>query len=145
MEQLLPYNIEDYCRVFKISFFNVRMKCLFCKFDVSTLDLASFHCKRLRLVWRGNNCFACCEKCLRLLAKYEYENYCVCVCKGTTLEFLTKKDLATCIVRCIECLMLLDLAEKVNCDRRGLPFSLVRTHWRSYCRSCVKKDDWEYC
>ena len=143
MESNTPYNIEDYCRVFHISFFNVRLQCLFCKFNVSTVDLAGFHCKNLRLVWRGSSCFACCEKCLRLLAKHEYEHYCICVCKGTTLEFLCKKDLFQIIVRCVECLKLLDLSEKISCERKGFPFCLVRTHWRNYCRSCIKKDDWE--
>nr|AYA93771.1 MAG: E6 protein [Human papillomavirus] len=143
MEHMLPYNLEEYCRVFEISFFNVHMKCLFCKFDVSTLDLAGFYCKQLRLVWRDAQCFACCLKCLRVLAKHEFENYCICVCKGSTLEFLTKKGLAFVIVRCIDCLTLLDYAEKLECDRRGLPFCLVRTHWRNLCRNCMKKDDWE--
>lgn len=145
MERLLPYNLEDYCRVFAISFFEIRMPCLFCKFTVPTVDLASFHCKQLRLVWRDSTCFACCGKCIRLLAKHEFDHYCICVCKGTTLEHLCKKDLASVIVRCVECLCLLDFAEKLYCDRKGLPFYLVRTHWRNCCRNCLRKDDWEQC
>ena len=142
MAELFPIRLDNYCRTFHISFFDLKLQCLFCKSYLSVLDLAGFYHKDLCLVWRQRICYACCCPCLRLLAKYERENYCICECSGTTLECLVNKSLQDIIIRCVYCLQKLDYAEKVFCDRNCIRFSLVRGHWRGYCRKCVKSDDW---
>lgn len=139
MDARFPVNLFDYCSYFEIPFFNLKLKCIFCNFYLSLTDLADFYQKDLCLVWRNKCCFACCAKCLRLSAAYEYNTYFVCCVTGTTLEFLQKKSLNEIIIRCSSCLRKLDYAEKIQ-HSFNERFCLVRGHWRGCCRFCSKKE-----
>lgn len=139
MDARFPVILSDYCSYFDIPFFNLKLKCLFCKFYLSLIDLADFYEKDLRLVWRDKCCFACCPKCLRLSAAYEYNHYFVCSVTGTTLEFMQKKSLKEITIRCLSCLRKLSYTEKIQHSQQER-FCLVRGHWRGWCRFCSKKE-----
>lgn len=131
-----PTRLDEYCRVTGITFFDCQLPCLFCKFNLTLQDLANFYTKELCLVWRNNQCFASCAKCLRLCAKFENENYVRCTVKACNLESLLRVPLSNILVRCLYCFKKLDFAEKLDCCNADLPFYLVRHHWRNCCRLC---------
>ncbi|ATQ38518.1 E6 [Gammapapillomavirus 22] len=136
MAGVSPTSLDEYCKKFEISFFDVKLPCLFCNFPLTLQDLASFATKLLSLVYRGDKCFACCTLCLKLSAKYERENYLQCVVEGRMLENLLNIPLSQILVRCLYCYKKLDFIEKVDCCIGDLPFCLVRCHWRNTCRFC---------
>lgn len=139
MAAFYPTSLDEYCTAFGVSFFNLELKCVFCKHRVPLQGLADFFVKGLSLVWKDEICYACCQNCLKHIAKYECENYTRCTVKGDILQFLAKQSLSAIIVRCLVCYKRLDTAEKVDCCNADLPFNLVREHWRSYCRICKPK------
>lgn len=133
-----PIRLDEYCKRLGVSFFDVTLPCLFCKFTLTVQDLASFYSKDLCLVWRGKNCFACCTPCLKLCAKYEQENYSRCIVSGYCIEGLLNISLCNLLVRCLYCFKKLDYAEKIDCCVGDLPFCLIRHHWRNCCRLCKR-------
>ena len=139
MEEPLPLKIEDYCNRYGISFFALQLRCIFCKHWIDTVQLAAFHAKRLTLLWRQNVCYACCAPCLRLSAKYECERYYQCSLKSTFIVDVLHKPLSEIVIRCLHCLCMLDLIEKVEHLITDDPFHLVRGHWRGTCRNCKKE------
>lgn len=136
MASSLPTNLVDLCSKFETSFFNLKLKCIFCKFDLRFLDLAGFHEKRLCVVWRDGEPFGCCAKCLRLTAAFERENYACCSVTGPGICTLLNKPLTEITIRCIHCFALLDLIEKCEHFYTAKQFFLVRGHWRGCCRNC---------
>lgn len=139
MADSLPTSLDEYCRVFHISFFDVKLQCVFCKHFINLQELADFYSKHLSLIWKGCLCFGSCNACLRLIAKFELENHFQCSVRGIFLEDLVNKKLKNIIVRCMVCYKLLDYMEKFDCCCRNLDFVLVRGHWRNICRLCMKK------
>lgn len=139
MADATPTRLDEYCKTYGITFFDLQIPCLFCRFKLQLQDLADFYCKDLSLVWRDSVCFACCCKCLRLCAKFEKENYSRCVVKGCNLEGLVQKPLTEILVRCLFCFRKLDYSEKIDCCIKELPFCLIRHHWRNICRFCRRE------
>lgn len=139
MENLNPTNLQDYCRLFNISIFDLNIQCIFCRFVLDLEHLASFYNKNLSLVWRDSNCFACCISCCRLSAKFERENHYQCSVRSVDLETILQKPLHAVVVRCYECLRLLDLVEKYDCVCRDDYMHLIRSSWKALCRYCVQK------
>lgn len=138
MAESLPTRLDDYCRVFKISFFDLKLQCVFCKHFVQLQDLADFYNKQLSLIWKGCLCYCSCRACLKLIAKFEIENHFQCSVKSQFFEDIVKQSIQDVIVRCMYCYKLLDCMEKVDCRSRNLDFALVRGHWRNCCRFCMK-------
>ncbi|ATQ38476.1 E6 [Gammapapillomavirus 22] len=136
-----PTSLDEYCKTFEISFFELKLSCLFCKHELSLQDLAGFATKILSLVWREDKCFGCCSMCLRLSAKFEREKYTQCEVQGYMLENLLNVPLSDVLVRCLYCFRRLDYIEKVDCCAANLPFSLIRSHWRNCCRLCRVEDE----
>lgn len=139
MAALHPSKLDEYCLQKGISFFDLQIPCIFCKFPVSLQGLADFHYKDLCLVWKGDICYACCPPCLKLSANFEKENYCQCCVKWYMLESLVNTPLSEIIVRCIDCFKKLDYSEKIYCCQQNFDFFLVRCHWKNYCRICRYK------
>ncbi|ATQ38352.1 E6 [Gammapapillomavirus 12] len=139
MEPQYPNNIEDYCNQFNISFFKLGLKCVFCKHKLDCVQLASFHHKKLSLLWRDGECFACCTSCLRLSANYEVERFYRCSFNANVIEDAFCAPLTELMIRCIHCYNLLDYIEKREHQMRDEPFHLVRQHLRGSCRHCVQK------
>lgn len=139
MAGIFPVRLDDLCSYYSVSLFDLSVPCIFCKFICDLQDLASFHLKKLSIVWRGGNPFACCRKCVQLSAKYEFDNYCVCVVNAVNLESLLHKSLKCINIRCVSCYQLLDLTEKLDCCAREDIFALVRGSWRGPCRNCYLK------
>lgn len=135
----LPLRLQDFCTKNGLSFFDVRLQCVFCEHWVSTVDLAAFHCKSLSLIWKANVCYACCSACLRLSALYESQRYYQCSVQSAFIEDIVRKPLNDIIIRCLYCLTKLDLLEKIEHKYSGEPFHLVRSFWRGYCRNCKFK------
>lgn len=136
MAELYPTSLDEYCKTFKISFFDLSIPCVFCNCTLTLQDLASFVTKCLNLIWKSNCCYASCAVCLRVSARYERERYTQCIVKGHMLETLTTTPLCELIVRCKYCYRKLDYAEKIDCCVGDLPFCLVRSQWRNCCRNC---------
>lgn len=137
-----PTTLDGYCSHFEIPFFDLKLMCVFCKQYVKLTELASFFEKKLKLVWKDLICYACCESCLWLSAKYESENYLQCTCKVQDLHALLERPLSEIIVRCYFCYDLLDLAAKYDLVARNYVACLVRGHWRAPCRKCIRKEFW---
>lgn len=138
MEPGRAKNLVDYCKQENLSFFDLQLYCLFCKFLIPLPDLASFYCKKLALVYRDGNAFAACTKCLRLSAIFENERYYTCSVKAHLLSDLLGKPLNEIAVRCENCMSLLDYIEKYDCIYSGGYFHLVRGNWRGCCRNCCE-------
>lgn len=136
MAELYPTRLDEYCKLKQLSFFELKIPCVFCKFDVSLQGLADFFMKDLCLLWKNNICFACCPPCLKLTARYERENYFQCSVKCDVIEGLLNVPLSKLTVRCIECYKKLDYVEKIQCCIQDLDFCLIRCHWKNYCRHC---------
>lgn len=141
MAGVSPTSLDEYCKLFNVSFFDVKLPCLFCNHELSLQDLSGFVVKFLSLVWRGPKCYACCALCLRLSAKYERDNFTQCAVQGHMLERLLNVPLCNVFVRCLYCFQRLDYAEKVDCCAANLPFTLVRSHWKNCCRHCRFEDE----
>lgn len=139
MAGLFPTDLKEYCTVFNISFFDIHVPCVFCKHSVSLQNLADFYCKGLSLLWKNNNCYACCSLCLKSIAKYEFEQYFTCSVKCHLIEAVVLKPLKDIVVRCRFCYKLLDYAEKLDCCARNFDFCLVRGHWKNVCRFCIRQ------
>lgn len=142
MDQQFPTSLDVYCETFGISFFCLKLKCIFCGKWVSLTELAEFFEKHLSLVWKNNVCHACCLKCLCLSARYETEHYFQCACEVENLSALLNKSLDEIIIRCYFCLALLDLPTKCDLIARKKPACLVRGHWRAPCRQCLNRELW---
>lgn len=140
METYFPRSLDDYCSYYQISFFNLRMRCIFCKFYTSLQDLAVFYTKGLSIVWRFNVPFACCIKCTLHSALIERQKFRQCVVLGSNLDAVARKPLKEIVIRCIVCFALLDEDEKLDVCARNAVVSLVRGHWRTECRNCVGKE-----
>lgn len=134
-----PLRLDDFCAVYSVSLFDVSLPCIFCKFVCDLQDLAAFHIRNLCLVWRSEQAFACCRKCINLSAKYEYDNYCVCIVNALSIEQLLGLSLKDIFIRCLCCYKLLDIAEKLDCCAGNEFFALVRGTWRGPCRNCIRK------
>lgn len=134
-----PTSLEEYCRRFNISFFDLRVPCIFCLHPVNLQELAAFYLKRLSLIWRADRCFACCELCLKLSAQYERENYFQCAVYTSVIEGLLNQELRNVIIRCMFCCRLLDTIEKFDSLYRDDVLCLVRGKWRGTCRHCTNK------
>ncbi|AXY87757.1 early protein E6 [Human papillomavirus type 210] len=139
METYRPTNIPDFCSFYNLKFTDVGMRCCFCKSWLNCVELASFHFKCLSLLWRENNCFACCCQCLRLSAKYEFQRYYRCSVKARLIEDIVQTPLNEIVIRCYHCFCLLDFIEKLEHKYRDDLFHLVRSFWRGECRHCCKK------
>ncbi|AEM24635.1 transforming protein [Human papillomavirus 141] len=137
-----PTNLKTYCNVFNISFFDLKLRCIFCKYYLSLTDLALFHEKQLSLIWKNLVCYACCNRCLCLSARYEADHYFQCACKVQVLHALLDKPLSEITVRCYYCYYLLDLSAKYDLISRDKSACLVRGHWRAPCRQCLSKELW---
>lgn len=140
MADSFPRSLDEYCKIFKVSFFDLRLLCIFCKFPTSLEDLASFYNKRLSLVWRENKAHACCSKCIRLSAAVEREQYCLCIVNCCILDALVGKPLKDISMRCVHCYALLDYAEKLDACASDRKVFLVRGSWRTECRNCAEKE-----
>nr|AYA93733.1 MAG: E6 protein [Human papillomavirus] len=134
-----PRSLEEYCRRYDISFFHLSVPCIFCFHHINLQELAAFYLKQLSLVWRADQCFACCEACLKLSAKFERENYFQCAARTSVLEGLLKQDLKSIIIRCMYCCRLLDTIEKYDSLYRDDLLCLIRGKWRGTCRLCTIK------
>lgn len=134
-----PVRLDDFCRVYDLSLFNVSLPCIFCNFICDLQDLASFFMKQLSIVWRNGKPFVCCRKCALLSAKHEFERFCVCLTKAASLENLLQKPLRAIVIRCVYCYQLLDISEKLDCCASDESFALVRGTWRGPCRHCIRK------
>lgn len=135
-----PKFLNDYCVYYKINFFDLRLPCIFCDIIVNPQELASFYMKKLSLIWKTGRVYACCTKCLALSARFEKDKYFQCLVSSAAIEHLTQKPLKDICVRCLYCLSLLDLAEKIDIKFKGLSYCLVRGHWRGLCRNCIYKE-----
>ena len=140
MENLFPTGLQEYCSYFKIDFFELRLRCIFCKTYVDLIDLAKFHIKNLRLVYRDNVPHACCSKCLFHSARYEAEQHFQCCVRVADLHLLLNTDLPNVYMRCYYCLKLLDLQEKIDLIARLKKACLIRGYWRAPCRNCIDRD-----
>lgn len=134
-----PTRLDEYCKAANLSFFDLQIPCLFCKFHLSLQELAGFHQKTLSLVWRDDQVYALCYKCTRLSAKFEFEKYLRCIVKCEYVDVLAECPLINLSVRCVDCYKLLDIAEKVDLKARDEDLYLVRRYWRGYCRECYKR------
>lgn len=137
MENLFPTCLRDYCDYFEINFFDLRLLCIFCKRLLDEVDLARFHKKQLYLVWRGFVAYACCDKCLKLSARYESEKHCVCVVEAENLHGLIGVPVQNVLLRCKQCLGVLTLSEKVDLLTGRKLVWLIRGYWRATCSSCM--------
>ena len=132
----LPRNLEDYCTQYGISFFNLQLRCVFCNYWIDSVQLASFHCKQLALIWKKNVCYAACTRCLKLCAAHERERFYQCNVRSDLLADFLHKPLNDVVIRCLYCLCKLDFIEKLeHCFNQDY-FHLVRCYWRGKCRNC---------
>ncbi|AGC93435.1 E6 [Human papillomavirus 180] len=135
-----PLTIADYCKAFGFSLDEVRIPCNFCRFYLTVQDIAAFDLKKFRLLWKGPFCSACCRSCMRITAAFEVRKHYQCSCSCFYLEDLLGKSLRLIPIRCLLCLALLDLAEKLEHLIVKEDFVLVRSNWRGYCRNCIRKE-----
>ncbi|ACT76412.1 E6 protein [Human papillomavirus 116] len=140
MENPFPNDLRSYCNYFGICLFDLRLQCIFCKSILDIVDLAKFHKKELRLVWRCKVAYACCSKCLYASARYENENHFQCAVKASTLHDLLGTPLHQIYMRCNHCLSGLDLQEKFDLVARDCYVILVRGYWRGPCRDCINRE-----
>lgn len=135
-----PTRLDDYCRQNNISFFDLKIPCLFCRFDLTLQELAAFFTKNLALVYKeGDKCYGLCFRCTRVSARHEAEHYLRCIVKSDFVDVLAECPLIALTIRCIECYKQLDAAEKLDIRARSEDLYLVRKHWRGYCRECYKR------
>lgn len=140
MAEDLPTDLRSYCSTFGIEFFDVQLRCIFCKCFIDLVDLAKFYKKSLCLVWRDCVAYAGCSKCLCLSARHEAEKHFQCAAKVEDLHNLLNRPLCDICVRCYYCLGLLDLQEKCDLVARGKQACLIRGYWRAPCRNCIDRD-----
>lgn len=140
MENPFPTCLRAYCQTFGISFFDLRLLCIFCKKYLTVVDLAQFYKKELCLVWRNHVAFGCCYKCICLSARYESDNHFVCAVKVQNLHDFLNCSLENIHIRCYYCLSVLTLSEKVDLITRGKSACLVRGYWRAPCSECINRD-----
>lgn len=136
MENLFPTCVKDYCSYFEINFLDLSLPCIFCRFRCNIVDLAQFYSKQLRLIWRNNIAFACCEKCLKLCAKYEFEQHCVCSVRAEHLHGLIRVPMDQVLLRCTYCFAVLTASEKVDLVAGSRYVWLIRGYWRAMCSKC---------
>lgn len=134
-----PTTVDEYCRRFNTSFFDLRLHCIFCSHIVPLQEIAGFYVKRLNLIWKGECCYACCAKCLTLSAKFELENYTQCCIDAVKVEDLLNQKIKDVPMRCLVCVKLLDVVEKLDCLYKNELLFLVRGRWRGPCRDCISK------
>ena len=133
---LYPICLEEYCSYFNVAFDTLTLPCIFCRGTVWATELEVFQRRRLSLVWRGNNCYAACLRCINRTAAYERFKYFQWSVKAEYIEYFSQTPLDSLIVRCLFCMALLTNEEKVDIIASGSTFQLVRGHWKGVCREC---------
>lgn len=139
MAERRPTRLDEYCQQTGTSFFDLKLRCIFCNFTVDLAELAEFYCKKLSLIWKEGTCYACCKRCIYLSAKYELENCALQSVLVAQLSETVHTPLRDIVLRCKYCYRKLDHIEKIDCKARGEYATLVRGHWRSVCRNCFAK------
>lgn len=137
--ETLPTKLDQFCLQNGISFFDVRLRCVFCGHWISTNELADFHCKCLSLIWKKNVCYAACCSCLKLCARCESERFYQCNVSSAFIEDIVHKPLSDIVIRCLHCLTKLDMLEKLEHRYLEKRFHLIRGYWRGECRNCKQK------
>lgn len=139
MDSDLPRRLDQLCDSTGVTFFNLKLPCAFCNFDLSLQELADFHTKNLCVLYRDGKPFGACRPCLKLSALHEYENYCRCSVQAEILPDILGLPITGISMRCKICYKLLDAGEKIDLCAGSETVYLVRNLWRGYCRDCRKK------
>jgi hypothetical protein len=140
MENIFPSCLREYCSYFNVNFLDLKLQCIFCRNICDIVDLALFFKKQLRLVWRSQIAYACCNNCIVLSARYESEKYSVCSVKAENLHALIRVPLQDVSLRCNYCIGLLTPSEKVDLITANRYVWLVRGYWRGICSACAAKE-----
>lgn len=144
MASQYPLRLREYCDYYGISFFDLTIRCIFCKCTLTVVDLAKFHAKVLSLAYRDDEPFAACTRCLRVTAYFERERYLLCTSKCSILDAVVGCSLDKLTVRCLVCLALLTEAEKAECAARDSEAHLIRGYWRTVCNNCRNEGQRSY-
>lgn len=136
MASTCSYRLDDFCREKNLSFFELKLQCIFCRHYCSLTDLAEFHEKVLSIVYRDGLPYAACNNCLCFTAKAERERYFQCSCRFSILDAVVGVPVETITVRCLLCLALLNFEDKIRCTASNEEAYLVRGHWRATCNKC---------
>lgn len=139
MAEEQPKRLDEYCKATGTSFFDLKLCCAFCKFQLSLQELADFFTKQLSLLYRDGIAHAACRGCLRLSARHEFELFCRCSVPADIICDILHEPITCVCVRCTECYKLLDAAEKIDLCAASEHLYLVRQYWRGICRDCRKK------
>ncbi|AOP12495.1 E6 [Canis familiaris papillomavirus 19] len=132
-----PMRIGTLCEETGTTLPNILIPCVFCLQFLSEEEKRAFDRKILCLIWKGNRPYGICETCCRHKALLDCINNRDCCLEADGVLALFNKPLSALIVRCMYCLRPLTLEEKNLCTANGLPFMLVRRHWRNICPTCL--------
>ncbi|ADQ39299.1 E6 [Macaca fascicularis papillomavirus 2] len=115
---------------------DLQVPCNFCHSTLSGADVLAFDYKCLNLLWKEGVAYAACSPCCAATAAYEVQVHYEFSVYGREIERITNTPLWNIIVRCWNCLKLLDLLEKNDICARRQQFHRVRGGWKGNCRHC---------
>lgn len=131
-----PRSLHHLSEVLQIPLLDLRVSCVYCKKELTSLELYRFACIELKLVYRNNWPYAVCRVCLLFYSKvrkYRYYKYSV---YGATLESITKKQLSDLSIRCYRCQCPLTPEEKqLHCEHKRR-FHYIAYAWTGSCLQC---------
>ena len=131
-----PQSVAQLARLLDIPVEDLLIPCNFCGNFLTFLELHEFDHKILTLIWKDHLVFACCRCCCTASGYFEFQHFYEQSVIGRDIETVEQKTIFEVIVRCHQCLRLLDQIDKLDICGRRQYFHKVRGGWRGRCRFC---------
>ncbi|ADJ96347.1 E6 protein [Phocoena phocoena papillomavirus 2] len=132
-----PRTIKDLCKNFDLSVQALLILCVFCKKQLTDLEIWSFSHKQLRVVWKKGFPFAACKKCLEVCALVDCWRNFQRSATAKQVEEDTGKALGDLDVRCMGCYKLMTTLEKAYQLEDEKQFCKIAGYWKGYCINCL--------
>lgn len=131
-----PQSVAGLASLLDIPVEDVLLPCNFCGKFLTFLELQEFDAKILTLIWKEHLVYACCRCCCTASGFFEFQHFYEQSVLGRDIETVANKTIFEIVVRCHQCLRLLDQIDKLDICGRRQHFHKVRGGWRGRCRFC---------
>ncbi|AEA35073.1 early protein E6 [Human papillomavirus 152] len=131
-----PQSVAGLASLLDIPVEDLLIPCNFCGTFLTFLELQEFDAKVLTLIWKEHLVYACCRCCCTASGFFEFQHFYEQSVLGRDIETVANATIFQIVVRCHQCLRLLDQIDKLDICGRRQHFHKVRGGWRGRCRFC---------
>nr|QIT07801.1 early protein E6 [human papillomavirus 71] len=133
-----PTNLFRLCNQYDVDLQDLNLTCIFCRNQLTEVEVVAFAYKELKVVWRSGFPFAACACCLEIAGKLRQLRYWQFSGFANTVELDTGTPVTEQLIRCYVCHKPLCSVEKERIITEGRRFHKIAGHWRGACLQCWK-------